>query len=201
MPQNKITTIIFDFWGVITQKWEIFSFLQQCEIKYNKSLEPIKNESKELWDNAVIGKMSSKLYWDLLGKYFNIDPEQLLKDCIELDWFRDDVFEIIKSLKWKYKLWLLTNIIKDWFIVVDKIHGFNWLFDIIQTSYEAWCAKPNEKIYYDILDKLESEAEECIFIDDKKSNVDAAQKIWINWILFTNPENLKKSLLEFLITI
>lgn len=194
---NKISTIIFDFWGVLTQKWEIFSFLNQCEIKYSKSLADINSESKENWDKAAIGLKPSEDYWELLSKHFWASPIQLLDDCISNDGFNKDIFRLLTDLRVNYKLWMITNIVEDWFNKADSIYNIRSQFDSVITSYEVWIVKPNLWIYKYTLKKMNIEARECIFIDDKEKNIEAAKDIWMNGIVFKDIYQLKKELKEF----
>jgi FMN phosphatase YigB (HAD superfamily) len=39
-------------------------------------------------------------------------------------------------------------------------------------------------------------AEECVFTDDKKINVEAAEKLGMHGIVFQSPEQLKKELVK-----
>jgi len=51
---------------------------------------------------------------------------------------------------------------------------------------EEGIAKPDARIYQRTLMRLGVQPEETVFVDDKESNVDAAQRLGIHAIHFTN---------------
>ena len=61
-------------------------------------------------------------------------------------------------------------------------------------SYKVKYLKPEKEIYLDLINKLNLDAEECIFIDDLEKNVIGAKKIGIKGIQYKNHENLLKEL-------
>ena len=75
-----------------------------------------------------------------------------------------------------------------------KTRKYKW-FDPEIFSCKVGARKPEAKIYEILLRKLELKPEEIVFIDDRKENIDAANQIGINGILFKNSKQLKKDLL------
>jgi FMN phosphatase YigB (HAD superfamily) len=55
--------------------------------------------------------------------------------------------------------------------------------------------KPDPEIYSAVLNDLNCEADEAIFIDDKEENVNSAREMSINSILYKNFRQLKKDLI------
>ena len=64
-------------------------------------------------------------------------------------------------------------------------------------SYQIGFSKPDPRIYEHVIEKLSFEPNQTIFIDDKKSNIDAAKRSGINAIRFTDFLLLKNSLSSF----
>ena len=56
--------------------------------------------------------------------------------------------------------------------------------------------KPDPKFFKRVLEDSKLNSSECVFIDDKKKNIEAARKFGINGILFLNINQLKKELLD-----
>ena len=54
-------------------------------------------------------------------------------------------------------------------------------------SYEYHITKPDERIYQCLCSKYNLIPEECIFLDDRQANLDAAEKLGFNTILVTDP--------------
>ena len=73
---------------------------------------------------------------------------------------------------------------------------FRWIedFDVLVWSYQLHTAKPDPAIYRHALEGLGTEAEETLFIDDKRVNVDAAQALGMQGFEFTTVERLRSEL-------
>ncbi|PIR04638.1 MAG: hypothetical protein COV57_03370 [Candidatus Liptonbacteria bacterium CG11_big_fil_rev_8_21_14_0_20_35_14] len=71
-------------------------------------------------------------------------------------------------------------------------------FDEVIISAEVGINKPDPKIYSLALDKIKSNPEESIFIDDLEKNLEPAKKLGIATILYENPKQLEKNLSVYL---
>ncbi len=73
--------------------------------------------------------------------------------------------------------------------VRDYILRCSWLpeFDARTFSCEVGVCKPAPEIYRDCLDKLGVTPPEVLFLDDRESNVRAAENLGLHAILFTTP--------------
>lgn len=69
-------------------------------------------------------------------------------------------------------------------------YSFYQQFDDIIISEQCGLSKTNPKLYEHILNTHNLSPVECIFIDDKIENLEAAQKVKIYTIHFTTPKNL-----------
>ncbi|MEI9969605.1 MAG: HAD family phosphatase [Terracidiphilus sp.] len=73
---------------------------------------------------------------------------------------------------------LLTAIVSNMgdFVHEHMVRELGWLsrFDVLVWSYQLGIAKPDPAIYRDALEKLGTQPEETLFVDDKEENVDAA---------------------------
>jgi len=81
--------------------------------------------------------------------------------------------------------------------VLEKIEReFAWIhhFDALVWSFQLGMAKPEPAIYQHALDELGTRPEETLFLDDKEPNVDAAVKLGIVALVFTNIDRLRAQL-------
>lgn len=104
--------------------------------------------------------------------------------------------EIFKELKnsGKYKIYALTNWSAETFpIAQERFEFLNW-FDGIVVSGTEKMRKPAPAFYKILLDRYHVKAEESLFIDDNYRNILAAEKLGINSIHFTSPEQLRQEL-------
>lgn len=74
---------------------------------------------------------------------------------------------------------------------------FLWLanFDVLVWSFQLGIAKPDPAIYHYILEKLGTRAEETLFVDDKRVNIDAANALGMVGMEFTTIGKLRVDLL------
>jgi 2-haloacid dehalogenase len=79
--------------------------------------------------------------------------------------------------------------------VRNKYEFFSW-FDDLFISGELRLAKPDPRIFHFLLERIDRLAGECLLIDDSTRNIAAAQSLGFQTILFLNPQQLEKRLLE-----
>ena len=87
--------------------------------------------------------------------------------------------KLIKELKEKgYKIYALSNMSKEYIEFLRQFPVFE-CFDAQIISSEVGLGKPNPKFYEHLLTHCELNPAETIFIDDRKDNVEAAEKLGI----------------------
>jgi putative hydrolase of the HAD superfamily len=84
----------------------------------------------------------------------------------------------------------------------DSVHEsmiteFGWIqnFDVLVWSYQLHVAKPEPAIYLYTLEKLGTQPEETLFIDDRRVNTDAARALGMRAIEFLTVERLREDLI------
>lgn len=82
-----------------------------------------------------------------------------------------------------YGIYVLSNASTDFY---EYFPGFQPLdyFDGIVVSADLHIIKPDLKIYKYLLEKYHLRAGECLFIDDRQENVDAAKNIGMHGVVF-----------------
>jgi HAD superfamily hydrolase (TIGR01509 family) len=101
---------------------------------------------------------------------------------------------IIEELSKKYKVYFLSDNVKDRVDATDKKYNFLALFEDGVFSQEAGVRKPHPDIYKLALKKAGVKAEESVFIDDKESALVPAKEMGMITILFTSPKDLRERL-------
>lgn len=196
----KIKNIIFDLGGVI-----IDHSLDRTLDKMSLS----KEERERLKTLIKTDKM-----WDDLDSYKFVHFEDALNDLLArhpkekeeiLEFFSkgflDDyrTFEKGLSLFYRFKkegypVYILTNFSLDGYKkITDKFDFFSDA-DGILVSYKVKLIKPDRRIYRLLLEKFDLMAEQCLFLDDRPQNVEAAKKEGIHAIVYdekTIDEELK----------
>ena len=105
---------------------------------------------------------------------------------------------ILRDLRGKYRLWLLSNTnprhIQD---EIEKKYLFPQLIDGAIYSFEVGVRKPDKAIYKIAMKKANvNKAHESLFIDDLYENVRAAKNIGMNSIHFKSTQQLKEELFD-----
>ncbi|MEG0897159.1 MAG: HAD family phosphatase [Ruthenibacterium sp.] len=123
-------------------------------------------------------------------------------DTILADWFdmlhtRDDTVQLLKKLRKRgYSLFYLSNIPPDVLEILQQ-RNFWKLFNGGIASCEVKLNKPDPRIFTMLLQKYDLTANECIFIDDNKTNAAAAFEANITGVHFRNIRLLARTLVGY----
>lgn len=197
-----IKNIIFDFGGVILKHKasimeevlaEIFSI-------------PVK-EAEEIWRKerllVMSGKISSKQFLNKiknelhsnkpLGEILDQWREFYQLHAHDVDW---KLLEFIGKLKDKYPVYLFTDTI-DTNDEYNKSRGIYDNFTRVFKSNEEGFTKHTDKAFLNVLNKIGTEAQECVFVDDFEANVKRAEKLGIKGVVYKGKADLEQKLSEF----
>ncbi|MEK7620252.1 MAG: HAD-IA family hydrolase [Patescibacteria group bacterium] len=187
-----IKAIIFDITGVL--------FPHQPWIGVrptHEELMKIKRLATDVYDQK---KMSKKY---LKKKLFetNRPHEELEAIYNSLTIIDQDLFDLIKKLSKKYDIYAMANEVQKWTDIRKDITRFDKYFTKLFISIEVGLRKPNEDFYTFFLSETGLEPHDCLFVDDKKSNVEVAEKLGFHGFTYKDYKNFrefidKKALLE-----
>ena len=132
-----------------------------------------------------LGKMTQPEFFKALEKETGLPSDQIGDEIQGALVANQKLIDLIKKLKLKYKIGLLSNAAKDEIEVVyrDKL---NTLFDSIIVSYKIGIVKPNPKIFIVSAKNLNVELRDSLFVDDSKLNVDTAIRLGMQSFLYTD---------------
>ncbi len=136
------------------------------------------------WIKANVGELASfDLFRELgfEGDLNKIEKEYL--DTIEID---QSFYEFAPLLKKHYHLALLSNDLTEWSRYLRDKFKINDYFDVITVSGDVKIKKPDVKIFMHTLDKLGHPATDCIYVDDRRFNLAAAQSLGMDTVLFNS---------------
>lgn len=164
----------------------IDQYLDSIDTAYAKSIEG------QISKSTLLSVLSLNLNYpkDKLEKLFIYAYRKIYKKNKKL-------FSLVKKLKKKgYKVAILSD---QWHLSKEALvqkKDFE-IFEKQVISCDVGIRKPNPEIYKMILDKLNLNAEETIFIDNQTWNLIPAHKMGIKTILFTSNKKLKEQLSRF----
>ncbi|HYC79848.1 MAG TPA: HAD-IA family hydrolase [Candidatus Binatia bacterium] len=101
-----------------------------------------------------------------------------------------DLLDVIRRLKPDYKIAILSNASQDFIENALRQNGISDLFDVVVTSSKTGFVKPQPEIFEYILNELQVEPSQALFIDDSSSNVAAAKELGLISIAYKGLDNL-----------
>jgi len=199
MEQNKKTTIIFDIGGVLVdwnprhlyrkmfdgEEAKVDRFLSTvCTFDWNEKMDAGYPFAKAIEERAA----AFPEYEAEIRAY-----QERWEEMIGGDF--PGTVEIVAALREQgYPLFLLSNwFVETYPLIYNQFEVLHWFEDVI-LSGAVKVAKPDPAIYHATLNRVQREAEDCLFIDDSEKNIRAASELGFQTILFTSPEQLRKEL-------
>jgi putative hydrolase of the HAD superfamily len=198
----NVRAVIFDYGMVLTSAPDATAYGEMLHITglSREQFEPLYWADRHAYDE---GKLSGITFW----KKFVADarltlPAGSIEELNRLDalhWTTENP----RMVAWQAALkraGIKTAILSN---MGDNVHesllrSFKWVnnFDHCTWSYQLGIAKPDPQIYTYTLEKLGAKAEETLFLDDRQVNIDAAHKLGLVALLFSDVEQLKVDLIR-----
>ena len=186
-------TLILDMYGVIMKDptANLLNFINNFFPKVTfEDIYP-------LWKEADTGKLTSLDFLKEIGFEKNTaEIEKMYLNTLEID---EEFYFMAQELKEDYNLVLLSNDLSDWSTYIRNKYDISKYFNLIAVSGDIGIRKPDPRIFKFVLEKSDQFHEECYFVDDRRSNLYAAEKLGINSILFNrrNVEYQGKTVYNF----
>jgi glucose-1-phosphatase len=154
-----------------------------------------------LWDRFERGQIEPALFFAALEK--DLALKGLTFEAFSTLW--NDIFtempesvEILRQLRGRYKLAMLSNVNAMHWEHVAARHAFMKWFDHPVASYAVGYRKPDEEIFRIVLRKAGVAPEKAVFIDDIESHIHAAKAVGIRAYQFTNARQLQLDIADLL---
>ncbi len=174
----SVTTVILDMYGVIMKLPDggFYDFVN----RYFPAL--THQEMFPAVSKASIGELPSLEIFKSYG--FKGDIAQIERTYLETVEINDEFFEFADKIDKNYRLAILSNDPSEWSAFVREKFDLNRYFDVITISGDVGCKKPDPEIFLHTLKKLGEKAENCLFVDDRPTNVLAAENLDMNAVVF-----------------
>jgi 2-haloacid dehalogenase len=105
-----------------------------------------------------------------------------------------DILSELQKAGWP--TYAITNFSREKFDVARGMFPFLNSFRGVVVSGDEKLIKPDPAIFELFLDRYKLRADECIFIDDSKPNVESARKLGFHALHFTSPEQFRADLVN-----
>ena len=155
-------------------------------------------DPEELWKMFDKGLLNENELVELYCKKYPKDAEVIRWFILHGEYMhvgRPAVWKKVRELKQEgYKIYLLSNYSEYLFERHTQYADFLEDIDGKLVSYMVKMAKPEREIYEALVDKFQLKPEECLFFDDRKENVEAAEACGIQSVQVLSQEQLLKEL-------
>lgn len=194
----KYKNIIFDFGNVLATFNEEDMLSHFCSDRSDFSI--LKKAVFSDWQGLDEGIL---LLEDCIQKALSVVPERLNSTVLNYfdNWYKyltplTQTWDFIKELKAKnYSIYILSNAPVQFAEHAAECYEIVKEFDGIVFSAPIKMAKPEPEIYQYLFEKYSLKPEECFFLDDKISNIEAGRNLGMDGIVFTgNIEDVKKAI-------
>lgn len=138
-----------------TPDWMGFTLIDNGYLTIEEAITIVQNRTKHKEDELV---------------------EKFFKNYFLNSHFNKKVLDLIKKLRKKYKIFLLSNINKYTFEFIKNSELFK-IVDGFILSFEVHQVKPKKAIYKSLIEKYNIKFNESLFIDDNFFNVKTAKKL------------------------
>jgi 2-haloacid dehalogenase len=196
---TETKAIIFDFGGVLI-RWDprnlyarYFPGQPQAMEEFLKEIDFMEwnaqqDKGRPFAEGVKLHARQHPQHADLIKAYHENWKESITGEI-------DGTVELLRTLKKKgYPLYGLSNWSAETFPSIRHEFDFLNLLDDIVISGEINLIKPEPEIFEFFLEKIDTPAAQCLFIDDSAANIAAAKKFGFDTVHFKSPEQLKREL-------
>jgi putative hydrolase of the HAD superfamily len=143
-----------------------------------------------------LGDYSAADYWRRVLGSLGRGPEESVEPAL-LDWlivrdgdswmrYRDEVWDLVREVRGRHlRTAMLSNMPVALAACIRRDRALEGWFDAVIISAELRCAKPDPRIYRLCLARLDADAPQALFVDDRPENVAAAAELGMRTALFT----------------
>ena len=172
--------IVLDMYGVIVKQTgdDFVPYVRQTFP--NLSVEEICTP----WFKADIGELTSLEVWEAIG--FQGDLEKIEEEYLNTIELSDGFIDFVEKVRNKYKLAIISNDSSRWSEYLREKFDINKYFDVISISGDLKIQKPDERIFLLTIEKLGVKPEDCIYVDDRSGNLNAAKKVGMTPVLLNS---------------
>ncbi len=135
------------------------------------------------WDDVQHGRVDSEAFWADVGERLDLEGDEVQafrRRFWSGDRLDEELVELIRHLRAEgYLTALLSNAPADLRSYLEEL-GVVDAFDLVVISGEEGVVKPAPEIYDRVLERLDVAPHEAIFVDDMRSNVEAARRVGLH---------------------
>jgi len=188
-------TIIFDMGGVLVNlQWESMC----ARLQARSGLADVGPEvvNGPIVMSAMLGQLTPRAYHEALCEKLDasLSYEEFIDIWNSLLSANDDIVPLVERLKLNHRLVIGSNTDPIHFPYAVEQFPVLKYFEQYFLSYEMGICKPDPAFFHHVLKSLDTPPTECIFIDDRAENVEAALSVGIKAFRFVGVGQLEMDL-------
>ncbi len=182
---SRYKNIIFDLGGVVVERDP-----SKCTREFIEFFDYIHYDPMpSFWSDYDRGVVSFEGVKSALAKYRGV-TQDFCDEYVERTIYMQEEVPATKSLIERlksegYRLYVLSNMASEYIEYIRTLPVYK-NFDGEVISSEEGVVKPEESIYKILLDRYNLDPAESLFVDDRKANVDVAESLGIDSVLFVS---------------
>lgn len=193
-----IKAIIFDFAGVLTSSKCFPKIAENLWKQYNIDKKLIMESLYDSEKDYILGKETTESFWKNSCEKLDISFEDFIFHFQNWYILDEALLSFIKKLKQEYTIVLHSDNFEIISSKLKKDPKLVELFDTMIFSNDIGYNKTQKEAFEYGLHKIDLNASECIFTDDKQKNLVAPNALGIQVILYTSFEDFKSKLENYL---
>lgn len=176
--------LLLDMYGVIIKESKgyfiPYTFQHFAQKEHDRLTKAFREDC--LFTKAGNGELSSDEFLSLLGFQ---NPTEVMRDYLRNYLTFDKEFLWFAERNYKqYDFVLLSNDVKEWNKYLFELYGLDKYFRERIVSGEIHMRKPENRIFTYAVEHIKCNPYDCIFVDNSVRNLNTAQKLGINTVLF-----------------
>ncbi len=178
VDKQEVKAVIFDCFGVLTsEQWIPFR-------RKHFHTDDARQFAQRMMNALVTGKIAPQEFVTTIADESNVDEDDV-RESLSGSLPDNDLFTWISEHKDNYRISMLSNAGSNMLGSLFNKEQIA-LFDDIVLSFEVGLAKPDPAIFRLAAERLSLKPEECLFVDDKISFCNAAERIGMKSIHYSN---------------
>lgn len=179
-----IRAVVFDYGGVFNGPRSLEDLTQFYAQRYHKDPVNCAQVLHYYWDLAKLNKIPPLFLWECIAAYVQAPVSEVREIGLHFFPIQSGTLELAQTLRFGYRVGLLSNNIQDWLEHDLSRYNLRTLFDAIVTSYNMKMAKPDPRMYIEMLRRLQVYPHECAYIDDLPRNLSPARELGMPTVHF-----------------
>ncbi|MBA3695101.1 MAG: HAD-IA family hydrolase [Acidobacteria bacterium] len=197
---KEISHLFFDLGGVcLTNAWDHISREAAAEL-FRYDFQASEERHKIIVEKFEIGEASIKDYLNeaIFFRERDFSEKQFIEFMESQSKAHPRSLEILEKLRSqnKYEISVLNNESLELNLFRIEKFGLRNYFTNFYSSCFLGVAKPNSEIYRKVLQITQTPASQCLLIDDRQPNVEAAAECGFQILHLPNVDELEKKLAE-----